>query len=43
MKKVNSVEEYIETHENYVDELCILRDIINSTELVETLKWSSPV
>jgi uncharacterized protein YdeI (YjbR/CyaY-like superfamily) len=43
MKKVSSVEEYIEWHENYTDELTIIRDILNTTELVETLKWSAPV
>ena len=43
MKKVNSVEEYIETHEYYSAELTILRDIINSTEMEEALKWSAPV
>ena len=43
MKKVNSVEEYIETHEHFSNALIMLRDIINSTEMVETLKWSAPV
>jgi len=43
MKKANSVEEYIEIHENFSEELTILRDIINSTEMEETLKWSAPV
>lgn len=43
MKKVNSVEEYIESHEQWVEALTILRNIINSTEMEETLKWSSPV
>ena len=43
MKKVNSVEEYIESHEQLVEALTILRTIINSTEIEETLKWSSPV
>ncbi len=43
MKKANTVEEYIETHENFTAALNVLRDIINSTELVETLKWSAPV
>jgi len=43
MKKVNSVEEYIETHENFSDALTLLRNIIITTELVETLKWSAPV
>lgn len=42
MKKANSVEEYIETHEKYSDALNLLRDIMNSTELEETLKWSIP-
>jgi len=43
MKKVNSVEEYIESHEQWEKALTILRTIINSTEMEETLKWSSPV
>ena len=43
MKKVSSVEEYIENHEQWVDALTVLRTIINSTEVVETLKWSAPV
>jgi len=43
MKKVSSVEEYIERHENYTDALTLLRDIINTTELAETLKWSAPI
>jgi len=43
MKKANSVEEYIETHKNFSDALTVLRDIIITTELVETLKWSAPV
>ncbi len=43
MKKVNSVEEYIEVHSHFSDALTLLRQIINSTELEETLKWSAPV
>jgi len=43
VKKVNSVEEYIEIHENWSDALTILRTIINSTEVEEALKWSAPV
>ena len=43
MKKINSVEEYIETHENFSEALTMLRNIINSTEMEETLKWSAPV
>ncbi|WP_299128454.1 DUF1801 domain-containing protein [uncultured Winogradskyella sp.] len=42
MKKVYSVEEYIENNAHYSDELTLLRKIINSTELVETIKWSMP-
>ena len=43
MKKVSSVEEYIEANSQYAKELEVLRDIMNSTELEETLKWNSPV
>jgi uncharacterized protein YdeI (YjbR/CyaY-like superfamily) len=43
MKKVSSVEEYIETHDKWSEALTALRDIINATELEETLKWSAPV
>jgi uncharacterized protein YdeI (YjbR/CyaY-like superfamily) len=43
MKKVTSVEEYIENNEHFSDALNLLRDIINKTELNETIKWSAPV
>jgi uncharacterized protein YdeI (YjbR/CyaY-like superfamily) len=43
MKKVYSVEEYIEVNNHFVNELTLLRDIINKTELEETVKWSAPV
>jgi len=42
MKKVNSVEEYIEVNSQFAEEITILRNIINSTELEETIKWSMP-
>nr|WP_321223288.1 DUF1801 domain-containing protein [uncultured Psychroserpens sp.] len=42
MKKINSVEEYIEVNAHFAEELKILRDIIISTELEETIKWSAP-
>ncbi|WP_178988787.1 YdeI/OmpD-associated family protein [Winogradskyella schleiferi] len=42
MKKVSSVEEYIEINPHFSEELTILRDLINSTELEETIKWSMP-
>lgn len=43
MKKVNSVEEYVEVNSHYGEALTLLRQLINSTELEETLKWSAPV
>ena len=43
MKKVSSVEEYIENHEQWINTLTVLRTIINSTEMEETLKWNAPV
>lgn len=43
MKKVYSVEEYIETNAHFKEELILLRDLINSTELNEAIKWSAPV
>lgn len=42
MKKVHSVEEYLESNPHFAEELAILRKIINSTELEETVKWSMP-
>ncbi|MFI0430130.1 YdeI family protein [Mariniflexile sp. HMF6888] len=43
MKKVNSVEEYIEEHTLFSDALTLLRSIINSTELEESIKWNAPI
>ena len=43
MKKVYSVEEYIENNSHYAEALTLLRDIINTTELEETVKWNAPV
>ncbi len=42
MKKVYSVEEYLETAEKWSNELSKLREIILKTELIETVKWSIP-
>ncbi|WP_323370446.1 hypothetical protein [Xanthomarina sp. F1114] len=39
MKKASSVEEYIENTSLYKEALELLRQLINSTELEETLKW----
>ena len=43
MKKIYAVEEYIEENNHFGDALTLLRDIINTTELEETVKWSAPV
>lgn len=42
MKKITSVEEYIESHDNWSDLLMELRKIMLSTELEETIKWGAP-
>ena len=42
MQKIYSVEEYIDVNPHYCEELNIIRNIINQTELVETIKWSAP-
>ncbi|MDO1500146.1 YdeI/OmpD-associated family protein [Winogradskyella maritima] len=43
MKKVYSVEEYIETNDHWKKELDLLRSILLKTELNENIKWSAPV
>ncbi|MBR9845658.1 MAG: hypothetical protein GYB35_05880 [Algicola sp.] len=43
MKKVYSVEEYIETNSHFGEALDLLRSIIQKTELNESIKWSAPV
>ena len=43
MKKVNSVEEYIEVNSHFSEELTMLRNSINSTDLIEHIKWNAPV
>ena len=43
MKKIYSVEEYIEENTHFTEALILLRKIITSTELIETVKWSAPV
>ena len=42
MQKIYSVEDYIEVNPYYAYELSFLRNIINSTDLDETVKWSMP-
>ena len=43
MKKVYSVDEYIEVNSKWSEALTILRNIIRSTEVEESVKWSAPV
>lgn len=43
MKRYKTVEDYISGHEDWKDFLPPLREIILSTDLVETVKWGSPV
>lgn len=42
MEKNKTVEEYLSKHTEYAAELTKLREILNSTELVETVKWGIP-
>ncbi|RZN83233.1 MAG: hypothetical protein EVB11_05845 [Winogradskyella sp.] len=43
MKKIYSVEEYIETNNHWQEALELLRSIVLRTELNEAVKWSAPV
>ncbi len=43
MKKINSVDEYIEEHSNFSDALRLLQSIIDKTELEASIKWNAPV
>ena len=43
MQKVTSVEEYIEVHSKFTEALHLLRMLLISTELEESLKWGAPV
>jgi len=40
---MKSVEVYIEKHSIFSEALLLLRELCNSTELVETIKWGTPV
>ncbi len=42
MKKIHSVEDYIEHNSHCAEALTILCTIINTTELEETVKWNMP-
>ncbi len=43
MKKIVSVDEYIQKHSDWQPVLLILRRILQETELQETIKWGAPV
>ena len=43
MKKVASVEDYIDGHANFKEALLTLRKLLLQTELEETIKWNAPV
>ncbi|WP_037319837.1 YdeI family protein [Salegentibacter sp. Hel_I_6] len=40
---VKSVDQYIETHSTWENELLLLREILQNTELEECIKWGAPV
>ena len=42
MKRYQSVDDYIEGNTQWQDALIKLREIIQSTELEETVKWGAP-
>lgn len=42
MKSFGTVDAYIDHHEQYNNELRLLREILNSTGLDETVKWGAP-
>ncbi len=42
MKRFKTVDEYIDSNEQWRDELVTLRKILNTTELKETVKWGAP-
>jgi uncharacterized protein YdeI (YjbR/CyaY-like superfamily) len=42
MKRYRTVDEYILNAQNGKEILMVLRDLINTTELIETVKWGAP-
>lgn len=42
MSDSEKIDQYIQKHSNWSEELSILRAIINSTELIEEVKWGAP-
>ncbi|SFD20741.1 YdeI/OmpD-associated family protein [Algibacter pectinivorans] len=43
MKKIYSVEEYIEEHSNFSAALRLLRTLILATQVEEAIKWNAPI
>ena len=43
MKRFKTVDDYIAGHPEWNEELQLLRDLVSSTELEETVKWGAPV
>lgn len=42
MEKIRSVDDYLRRHPNWADVLVKLRNVLVTTELVETIKWGTP-
>ena len=42
MKRYSSVDAYVKELTAWKNEITRLREILNSTELVETVKWGAP-
>lgn len=43
MQKIESVDQYIQSHPRWSEILLELRELLNSTVLTETIKWGGPV
>ncbi|HZJ35900.1 MAG TPA: YdeI/OmpD-associated family protein [Gillisia sp.] len=43
MQKIESVDQYIQSHPKWTEILLELRELLNSTVLTETIKWGGPV
>jgi len=43
MEKIESVDQYIQSHPRWSEILLELRELLNSTVLTETIKWGGPV
>lgn len=43
MQKIESVDQYIQAHPKWTEILLKLRELLNSTVLMETIKWGGPV